>query len=123
MQDLRFTESHEWVRAENEIVTVGITQYAADQLGDVVHVELPAPGKVLATGAEAAVVESVKAASEIYAPVGGQVTESNTALASDLGRINRDPEQAWFFRLKISDHAALQRLMTRQQYDDYLKGL
>jgi glycine cleavage system H protein len=123
MEDLRFTESHEWVRAENGIATVGITRYAADQLGDVVHVELPAPGKLLPSGAEAAVVESVKAASEIYAPVGGEVTESNAALASDLGRINSDPEQAWFFRLKISDPAALQRLMTRQQYDNYVKGL
>ncbi|SRR6266566_6274737 len=123
MQDLRFTESHEWVRAENGIATVGITRYAADQLGDIVHIELPEPGKVLASGAEAAVVESVKAASEIYTPVAGEVTEFNSALAGDLGNINSDPERAWFFRLKISDPGALQRLMTRQQYDDYLKGL
>ena len=102
MQDIRFTESHEWVRAENGIVTVGITRYAADQLGDVVHVELPKPGKVLAARAEAAVVESVKAASEIYAPLAGEVTESNTALAGDLGSINSDPERAWFFRLRIA---------------------
>jgi glycine cleavage system H protein len=123
MAELRFTESHEWVRAEGGIATVGITRYAADQLGDIVHVELPEPGKVLTSGAEAAVVESVKAASEIYAPVGGQVTESNAALTNDLGSINSDPEQSWFFRLKISDPAALQRLMTQKQYDDYLKGL
>lgn len=123
MQDIRFTESHEWVRADNGIATVGITRYAADQLGDVVHVELPERGKVLAPGAEAAVVESVKAASEIYAPLAGEVTESNTALAADLSSINSDPERAWFFRLRIADPAGLQRLMTRQQYDDYLKGL
>jgi glycine cleavage system H protein len=123
MADLRFTESHEWVRAEDAIATVGITRYAAEQLGDVVHVELPEPGKVLERGAEAAVVESVKAASEIYAPIAGEITEANRDLAADLGRINTEPEQAWFFRIRMSDPSDLSRLMTHDQYENFLKGL
>lgn len=123
MAELRFTESHEWISTENGVATIGITRYATDQLGDIVHVELPQTGKKLDAGGEAAVVESVKAASEIYTPVAGEVTEANHELESDLARINADPEQAWFFRMKLSDAAQLDRLMTRQQYDDYLKGL
>ncbi len=123
MAELRFTESHEWIKAENGIASVGITRYAADQLGDIVHVELPQTGKKLDAGGEAAVVESVKAASEIYTPLAGEVTEANRDLENDLGRINSDPEQAWFFRIKMTDAAQFNRLMTRQQYDNYLKGL
>lgn len=123
MAELRFTESHEWIKAENGIATIGITRYAADQLGDIVHVELPQTGKKLDAGGEAAVVESVKAASEIYTPLAGEVTEANRELESDLSRINSDPEQAWFFRVRMSDASQLNRLMTRRQYDDYLKGL
>lgn len=123
MAELRFTESHEWIKAENGIATIGITRYAADQLGDIVHVELPQQGRKLDAGGEAAVVESVKAASEIYTPLAGEVTEANRELENDLGRINADPEQAWFFRMKMSEAAQFNRLMTRQQYDDYLKGL
>lgn len=123
MAELRFTESHEWIKAENGIATIGITRYATDQLGDIVHVELPQTGKKLDAGGEAAVVESVKAASEIYTPLAGEVTDANRDLESDLSRINSDPEQAWFFRLKMSDAAQFGRLMTRPQYDDYLKGM
>ncbi len=120
----RYTQSHEWIRIDGGIATVGITKYAADQLGDVVYVELPEAGKTLQAGAEAAVVESVKAASEIYAPVGGEVTESNRALAGDPAKVNADPEgEAWFFRMKIVDAAALQKLMTKDQYTDFVKGL
>src|SRR5579864_243186 len=109
MAELRFTESHEWVKAENGIASIGITRYAADQLGDIVHVELPQTGKKLDAGGEAAVVESVKAASEIYAPLAGEVTEANRGLESDLSQINADPEQAWFFRMKLSDAAQVNR--------------
>ena len=120
----RFTESHEWIRLDGNVATVGITKYAADQLGDVVFVDLPNAGKQLKSGAEAAVVESVKAASEIYAPVGGEVTESNAALASDPAKVNADPEgAAWFFRMKLEDAFSLQTLMTRDQYTEFLKGL
>jgi glycine cleavage system H protein len=123
MED-RFTQSHEWIRLDGEIATVGITKYAADQLGDVVFVELPDPGKKLKNGAEAAVVESVKAASEIYAPLNGEVTESNAALAGDPAKVNADPEgEAWFFRMRLEDAGALQKLMTRDQYTEFLKGL
>jgi glycine cleavage system H protein len=124
MAELRFTESHEWVKAENGIATIGITQYAAQQLGDVVYVELPEAGKSLAAGAEAAVVESVKAASEIYAPVAGEVTEGNRSLADDPAKVNADPEgEAWFFRMRIADVGALAQLMTKDQYTEFLKGL
>ena len=123
MADLRFTESHEWVKAENGIATVGITRYAAEQLGDVVYVELPESGKRLACGAEAAVVESVKAASEIYSPVAGEVIESNTALAGDPAKVNADPEgEAWFFRMRLDDEPALKTLMTKDQYTDFVAG-
>ena len=120
----RFTESHEWIRIDGNVATVGITKYAADQLGDVVFVDLPNAGKQLKSGAEAAVVESVKAASEIYAPVGGEVTESNGALAGDPAKVNADPEgEAWFFRMKLQDASSFRTLMTRDQYAEFLKGL
>jgi glycine cleavage system H protein len=120
----RFTESHEWIRLDGDIATVGITKYAADQLGDVVFVELPDAGKKFKAGAEAAVVESVKAASEIYAPIAGEVTQSNVALAGDPAKVNADPEgEAWFFKMKLEDTPSLQKLMTRDQYTEFLKGL
>jgi glycine cleavage system H protein len=120
----RFTKTHEWVRVEGAIATVGITTYAAGQLGDVVYVELPESGRNLATGAEAAVVESVKAASEIYAPLAGEVTESNAALESDPAKVNADPEgEAWFFRMRLTDPAALGALLTKDQYAEFVKGL
>ena len=124
MAELRFTESHEWIAADNGIATVGITKYAADQLGDVVYVELPEAGRKLEAGKEAAVVESVKAASEIYAPVAGEVTDSNAILSDDPAKVNADPEgEAWFFRMRLADEGTLQRLMTKDQYADFVKGL
>jgi len=124
MADLRFSESHEWVRIDADVATIGITKYAADQLGDIVYVELPVPGKKLAPGAEAAVVESVKAASEIYAPLAGEVVEANEAIKTDPAKVNADPEgEAWFFRMRLSDKAAAAKLMTKDQYTDFVKGL
>jgi len=124
MAELRFTESHEWVKAENGVATVGITKYAADQLGDVVYVELPEPGKKLGAGAEAAVVESVKAASEIYAPADGEVIESNRTLAGDPAKVNADPEgEAWFFRMKLANEGDLAKLMTKERYTEFVKAL
>src|SRR5258707_4581324 len=124
MVELRFTQSHEWISTDNGIATIGITQLAADQLGDVVYVELPEAGKTFAAGAEAAVVESVKAASEIYAPVAGEVTESNRALADDPAKVNADPEgEAWFFRMRLADDRDLAGLMTKDQYTEFVKGL
>ena len=124
MSETRFTDQHEWVRVEGGEGTVGITRYATEQLGDVVFVELPKLGQSIAKGAEAAVVESVKAASEIYAPVGGTVTAVNEALNGDPAKVNADPEgEGWFFKLKLSDAAEFSALMTKAQYDEYVKGL
>ena len=124
MADLRFSKSHEWLRVENGIATVGITRYAADQLGDVVFVELPDAGRKIAAGGEAAVVESVKAASEIYAPVSGEVTESNATIKDDPAKVNVEPEGAgWFFRMRVSSPGELEKLMTKDQYTNYVKTL
>jgi glycine cleavage system H protein len=124
MADLRFSKSHEWLRVDGGVATIGITKYAADQLGDVVFVELPAAGKKVSAGGEVAVVESVKAASEIYAPVAGEVTEFNAAIKDDPSKVNADPEgQGWFFRMKVSGVAELEKLMTEAQYKDFVKTL
>jgi len=124
MSETRYTEQHEWVRVEGDEGTIGITSYATEQLGDVVFVDLPEVGKTLAKGAEGAVVESVKAASEIYAPVGGTVTAVNEALGGEPATVNSAPEgDGWFFKLKIADKAELDQLMTEQKYKDFVKGL
>jgi len=121
---LFFTRDHEWVRVDGEIATVGITDYAQGQLGDVVFVELPEAGRKVGAGGEAAVVESVKAASEVYAPVGGEVTASNPDLTADPAKVNADPEGAgWFFKLKLADKAEFAKLMTAGQYAEFVKGL
>jgi glycine cleavage system H protein len=124
MSETRYTDQHEWVRVEGDEATVGITKYAAEQLGDVVFVEVPEPGRSLAQGGDAAVVESVKAASEVYAPIGGEVTAGNPSLTSDPAKVNADPEgEGWFFKLKIADKAQLGKLMTADQYAEFVKGL
>ena len=124
MSEVRYTDQHEWVRVDGGEATVGITKYAAEQLGDVVFVELPEAGRRVGKGGEAAVVESVKAASEVYAPVGGEVTASNAALTDDPAKVNADPEgEAWFFKLKGVDAGEFGKLMTRAQYDEFVKGL
>jgi glycine cleavage system H protein len=124
MSETRFTDQHEWVRIEGDEATVGITKYAAEQLGDVVFVELPEKGRKVGTGGEAAVVESVKAASEVYAPVAGEIIGSNDALAADPAKINADPEgEGWFFKLKIADKSELGKLMSETQYAEFVKGL
>ena len=124
MSEVRYSKDHEWVRVDGGEATIGITQYAAEQLGDVVFVEVPEAGRKLNAGGEAAVVESVKAASEVYAPVSGEVIAGNGALADDPAKVNADPEgEAWFFKVKLSDAGELGKLMTRAQYDEYVKGL
>jgi len=124
MSEVRYTDQHEWVRVDGGEATVGITKYAAEQLGDVVFVELPEAGRKVGKGGEAAVVESVKAASEVYAPVGGEVTSSNAALTDDPAKVNADPEgDAWFFKLKDVDAGEFGKLMSREQYDEFVKGL
>ncbi|GIL41076.1 glycine cleavage system protein GcvH [Roseiterribacter gracilis] len=124
MADLRFTKDHEWVRLEGDVATVGITAFAQDQLGDVVFVELPAVGKKVEQGKDAAVVESVKAASEVYAPLDGEVTEVNDALTGDPALVNADPMgAAWFFKMKVANKAQLDGLLDQAAYDAYVKGL
>ena len=124
MSETRYTDQHEWVRIDGDEATVGITRYAAEQLGDVVFVEVPEPGRNLGKGGEAAVVESVKAASEVYAPVDGEVVAANAAIANDPAKVNADPEgEGWFFKLKIADRSQLDKLMTADQYGEFVKGL
>ena len=119
-----FTEDHEWIDVEGDTATVGITDHAQEQLGDIVFVEVPKPGAVLAKGKEAAVVESVKAASDIYSPVGGTVTEGNSAIEDDPALVNSDAEGAgWFFKLTIADTAELEGLMDESAYRDFVAGL
>lgn len=121
---LKFTQEHEWVRVEGDIGTVGISDYAQQQLGDVVFVEVPEVGRMVEKGGEIAVVESVKAASDIYAPVGGEVVEANTALADSPGDVNADPMgKAWFFKLRIANKGELDGLMDEAAYAAYVKGL
>ncbi len=124
MSETRFTDQHEWVNLDGGTATVGITKYAAEALGDVVFVELPPKGRKVGAGAEAAVVESVKAASEVYAPVGGEVVEANSALESAPGSVNDDPEGAgWFFKLTNVPAEDFAKLMTKDAYAEFVKGL
>ena len=119
-----FTKDHEWIDVDGTAATVGITDYAQGQLGDVVFVELPDAGRVVEAGKEAAVVESVKAASEVYAPVSGTVTEANTALADTPDLVNTAPEgDGWFFRLTLSNSAELEGLMDEGAYKAFVDSL
>jgi glycine cleavage system H protein len=116
-----YTEEHEWIRVEGDQATVGITDFAQGQLGDIVFVELPEAGRALAKGGEAAVVESVKAASDVYAPVDGEVTEANSALTDDPSLANSDPEgEGWFFRLRLADRSQLEGLMDAEGYKAFV---
>jgi glycine cleavage system H protein len=124
MSILRFTKDHEWVRVEGDEAVIGITDYAQTQLGDIVYVELPEVGKRVERGKEAAVVESVKAASEVYAPLSGEVTRANAALADDPAKVNADPMgDGWFFKLKLKDAKELDGLMDEAAYQKLVEGL
>jgi len=121
---LYFTREHEWVRVEGNTATVGISDHAQQALGDIVFAEVPEAGKELAKGQEAAVVESVKAASDVYAPVGGRVVEGNAAVADDPALVNRDPEgEGWFFKLELSDAGQVDGLMDEAAYRDWVATL
>ena len=121
--DKRYTKEHEWVALDGDIATVGITAYAAEQLGDVVYVELPSVGKTIKTGEGMAVVESVKAASDVYAPLDGEVTAVNEVLSSAPETVNASPEQdGWFAKVKLADTAAVDALMDRDAYEKFLQG-
>jgi glycine cleavage system H protein len=121
---MKFTKDHEWVRLDGDVATVGISRHAADALGDVVFVETPDAGMSVNKGDSFAVVESVKAASDVYAPVSGEVIEGNAALATAPETVNADPEgEGWFARIKVSDASAVEALMDQAAYDAYLKML
>ena len=119
-----FTEDHEWIEVDGDIGTVGITDYAQGQLGDIVFVEVPAEGKELSKGDEAAVVESVKAASDVYSPVSGVVLEGNAALEESPALVNEDPEgEGWFFKLTLTDTSELEGLMDESAYEAFVAKL
>jgi len=124
MADIKYTQEHEWLRVEGDIGTIGITQYAQEQLGDVVFVDVPPAGRTVAKGESCAVVESVKAASDIYAPVSGEVVEANAALADTPGDVNVEPMgKGWFFKMKLADKGELEGLMDEAAYQAFVKSL
>ncbi|MEN2749094.1 MULTISPECIES: glycine cleavage system protein GcvH [Sphingomonas] len=119
-----FTQEHEWIEVDGEVATVGITEYAAGQLGDIVFVDVPEEGKQLTKGDDAAVVESVKAASDVYTPASGTVLEGNAALADNPALVNEDPEgEGWFFKLTLRDDSELEELMDEDKYAAYVARL
>jgi len=120
----RYTKDHEYIRVEGDAGIVGISDYAQSQLGDVVFVELPSVGKTLSKGDEAAVVESVKAASEVYAPVSGEVVEVNSELEVSPGTVNEDPAgRGWFMKIRLTDQSELDGLLTEEQYQEFVKSI
>jgi len=122
MSEVKFSKEHEWIKLEEEIATIGITKHAAEMLGDIVFVELPKNGSYVEKDGNAGVVESTKAASDIYTPVSGQVVECNQSIVDDPSKINSDPEnQAWFFKLKIKDKSEINSLMSKEEYDKFAK--
>jgi len=119
-----FTKEHEWIRVDGDTATVGISNHAQEQLGDIVFAEVPEAGRPVSKGQEAAVVESVKAASDVYAPVSGEVTEGNPALADDPSLINNDPEgEGWFFKIKLANPSELDDLMDEAAYREWVQTL
>ena len=121
---IRYTRDHEYISLDGETGTVGITDYAQSQLGDVVFVELPSVGRSLTKGEEAAVVESVKAASEVYAPVSGEVVAVNSELEGSPGTVNEDPAgRGWFMKIRLTDQSELDGLMTEEQYQEFVKSI
>ena len=124
MSDIRFTDQHEWVRVDGDIATIGITDYAQEQLGDVVYVELPEVGKTIEAGDEAAVVESVKAASEVYTPVSGEVIDVNGYIDATPAGVNEDAMgDGWFVKLRMSDPSELDKLMDESAYKEFVESL
>jgi len=121
MSEKKFSKKHEWVSVEGDVATVGITKHATEMLGDIVFVEVPDAGKVIEQNNQAAVVESTKAASDVYSPISGEVTEGNKLIVDDPSSVNSDPEgESWFFKIKIKDSSELDNLMTKSDYDKFV---
>jgi glycine cleavage system H protein len=124
MPSTHYTKEHEWVRVDGDTATIGITAYAADQLGDVVFVELPEVGRQVKKGEGAAVVESVKAASDVYSPIAGEIVETNAALTDNPGTVNEAPQgDGWFLKIRIANKGEIAGLLDQAAYDDYLASL
>ncbi|MDB0036000.1 glycine cleavage system protein GcvH [Pelagibacteraceae bacterium] len=122
MSEVKYSKKHEWVSIDGDVGTVGITKHATEQLGDIVFAEVPDAGKALTSGGEAAVVESVKAASDVYTPVTGEVVEGNAAIVAEPALINQDPEgKGWFFKIKITSPDELAALMSKADYDKFVE--
>ena len=122
MSEKKFSKKHEWVSLDGDIATVGITKHATELLGDIVFAEVPEVGKSVEKESQAAVVESTKAASDVYSPIAGEITDGNKAIVDDPGSINKDPEGAsWFFKLKIKDKGEFDSLMSKEEYDKFCK--
>ena len=122
MSEKKFSKQHEWVSVEGDVATVGITKHAAEMLGDVVFVELPEKGKVVQKEGQAGVVESTKAASDVYTPLTGEITETNQKIVDDPAAVNKDPEGgSWFFKIKIKNKSELEALMSKADYDKFAK--
>ena len=122
MSDKKFSKQHEWISVEGDIATVGITKHAAEMLGDVVFVELPEKGKNVEKAGQAGVVESTKAASDVFTPITGEITETNQSIVDDPGAVNKDPEgSAWFFKIKIKNKSEINELMNKADYDKFAK--
>ena len=120
MNDVKFSKEHEWLKVDGDVATIGITKHATEMLGDIVFVELPDIGSNVKKDGNAGVVESTKAASDVYTPISGEVVENNQAIVDDPGKINIDPEnEAWFFKLKIKDKSELETLMNKEEYDKF----
>ena len=122
MSEKKFSKKHEWVSLDNDVATVGITKHATELLGDIVFVEVPDAGKSVEKEGQAAVVESTKAASDVYSPISGEVTEGNKSIVDDPSSVNTDPEgTSWFFKLKIKDKGEFDALMSKDEYDKFCK--
>ena len=122
MSEVKFSKEHEWIKLDGDTATIGITQHATEMLGDIVFVELPELGSSVAKDGNAGVVESTKAASDIYTPVSGEIIENNQAIVDDPAKVNNDPENdAWFFKLKITDKSEMDSLMNKEEYEKFSK--
>ena len=122
MSEVKFSKEHEWIKLEGDVATIGITKHATEMLGDIVFTELPEKGSSVEKDGTAGVVESTKAASDVYTPISGEVMENNQAIVDDPGKINSDPEnEAWFFKLKIKDKSEMDTLMNKEEYEKFSK--
>ena len=122
MSEIKFSKNHEWVKVEGDTAVVGITKHATEMLGDIVFVEVPEKGKIVESNGQTAVVESTKAASDVYSPLSGEIIEGNKSIAEDPSKVNNDPEgDGWFFKIKIKDKSQLDSLMTNDDYEKFKK--